>query len=101
MDLMKLSLQGIFSSISQTSKNMVIVHHDENTPSKVAEMVSRSKMISDTLVLIRQNLDYIYTISYHGPGDSHIKSDILDSDSEISDRDSKLYFLASKGFSVI
>ncbi|CAN6704503.1 unnamed protein product [Malus baccata var. baccata] len=83
---------SIFSSISQTLKNMVIVHHDENTPSKVAEMVSRSKMISATLVLIRQNLDHIYTISYHGPGDSHSKSDILDSDSGISDRDSKRYF---------
>lgn len=77
---------------------MVIVHHDENTISKVAEMVSRSKMISAASILIRQNLDHIYTISYHGLGDSHSESDILDSDSEISNRDSKLYFEQTKGF---
>ncbi|TQE05594.1 hypothetical protein C1H46_008841 [Malus baccata] len=58
---------------------MVIVHRDQNAPSKVAGMMSRSKMISNASVHIRQDLDYIYTLS--GPGIPHSYFDVSDRDS--------------------
>ncbi|XP_050141947.1 uncharacterized protein LOC126617903 [Malus sylvestris] len=73
---------------AQNLKKMVIVHRDQNAPSKVAGMMSRSKMISAASVLIRQNPKHFYTITYYGPGISHCDFDISDSDSKSSDRDS-------------
>ncbi|XP_018505980.2 putative F-box protein At3g58860 [Pyrus x bretschneideri] len=75
---------------AQNLKKMVIVHRDQNAPSKVSGMMSKSKMISAASLLIRQNPKHFYTITYIGPGISHCDFDISDSDSESSDRDSEL-----------
>ncbi|RXH93743.1 hypothetical protein DVH24_014319, partial [Malus domestica] len=45
---------------AQNLRKMVIVHCDVGAPSKVAAMVSRSKMISSALVLIQQDPYWIY-----------------------------------------
>ncbi|XP_050142232.1 F-box/LRR-repeat protein At3g58900-like [Malus sylvestris] len=45
---------------AQNLKKMVIVHRDDDAPSKVAGMVSRSKIISTASVLIRQDPHQIY-----------------------------------------
>ncbi|KAB2622006.1 F-box protein [Pyrus ussuriensis x Pyrus communis] len=60
-------------------KKMVIVHRDDDAPSKVAGMVSRSKMISTASVLIRQDPHQIYKFRGRGSCDSYWGPDILKS----------------------
>ncbi|XP_068318529.1 putative F-box/FBD/LRR-repeat protein At4g03220 [Pyrus communis] len=64
---------------AQNLKKMVIVHRDDDAPSKVAGMVSRSKMISTASVLIRQDPHQIYKFRGQGSCDSYWGPDILKS----------------------
>ncbi|KAM1576396.1 hypothetical protein ACFX15_032199 [Malus domestica] len=64
---------------AQNLKKMVIVHRDDDAPSKVAGMMSRSKMISTASVLIRQDPHQIYKFRGQGSCDSYWGPDILKS----------------------
>ncbi|XP_068317919.1 putative F-box/FBD/LRR-repeat protein At5g22610 isoform X1 [Pyrus communis] len=64
---------------AQNLKKMVIVHRDDDAPSKVAGMVSRSKMISSASIFIQQDPHRIYRICGPGSYISYSGPDILKS----------------------